>query len=155
MISPELLRRFPFFGVLTEEQSKKVAMIAEEVTLDGGEIVFKSGEPAEAFYLLMEGALELYYEVVDERNPESRKEFMVGEINPGEPFGLSAVIEPRLLSATAKVTSVGKAIKIDAAKLCDMCDADPKMAYGLMSQIAKATMERLGYARTQLAAARS
>jgi len=156
MISPELLRRYPFFGKLDGAQLKKIAMMAEEVDLDGGEIVFESGEPAAALYLLIAGSLELYYEVQDEHDPSLHKEFLVGEINPGEPFGLSAAIEQqRTLTATAKVTKAGKAIKIDAAELCDLCDADPQMAYVLMSQIAKATMERLGFVRVQLAAARN
>ncbi len=37
MISPELLRRYPFFGTLSEEQLRQIAMIAEEQTYEAGQ----------------------------------------------------------------------------------------------------------------------
>jgi CRP-like cAMP-binding protein len=59
MISPELLRRYPFFSFLTPEQQRTVAMMADEVTVPAGHTLFHSGEPAPTFYLLMEAASTL------------------------------------------------------------------------------------------------
>ena len=153
MISPELLRRYPFFGFMDEEQFQKVAMISDEIELDEDEVLFESATAGDALYLLMSGTIELHYVVFDQINPELRKEFQVGDINPGEVFGVSAVIAPHKFTATAQVTTSGEAIKIDANGLLAMCNEDPAFGYGLMAQVAKATMERLGFTRTQLAAA--
>ena len=155
MISPELLRRYPFFGYMNEEQFQKVAMISDEIELEEDDIVFESGAVGDALYMLLDGAVEIHYVVFDQINPELRKEFQVGDINPGEVFGLSAVIAPRKLTATAKVTLGGTAIKINADNLMAMCAEDPQFGYGLMTQVAKTTLERLGFTRTQLAAARN
>ena len=154
MISPEVLRRYPFFCCLNEEQIKKVAMIADEISIREGEIIFKEGQPADSLFLLVSGSIELFYEVVDDDNHEERRIFSVGNINAGEPFGLSSVVENPDLTATAKMRKAGKAIKIDAAKLCALCEGDPKMGYDLMRQIARATMKRLELTRIHLAAAR-
>jgi hypothetical protein len=45
-------------------------------------------------------------------------------------------------------------ITIRAADLRDRCEADPKLAYGLMQAVAKAAIERLETTRIQLIAAR-
>lgn len=153
MISPELLRRYPFFGLLNEDQLYAIAMISDEVDIEAGAILFEECKPAEALYLLVEGGVDLYYKSEEEYHPKTRKEFLVGEINPGEIFSLSAMIEPYVLSASARASKASKLVKIDAVELRKLCQEDPQMGYAVMQQIAKALMERLAYTRVQLAAA--
>jgi len=45
MVSPELIRRYPFFGGLTESQLAGIAMIAEEVSFPKGAVIFEEGSP--------------------------------------------------------------------------------------------------------------
>lgn len=153
MISPELLRRYPFFCCLEESQIQELAMLAEEVELKSGMAVFEEGQNADALYFLLEGSVDLYYKSEEKYRPQNKKEFLVGTINPGEVFAISALIEPYIYSATARVSRDGKAIKIEANGLRALCNQDCKMGYTLMQQIAKAAMERLAYTRVQLAAA--
>jgi hypothetical protein len=40
MISPEMLKRYPFFGQLSDGHIKALAAIAEEVTWESGEAIF-------------------------------------------------------------------------------------------------------------------
>ncbi len=42
MISPELLRRYPFFGFLGDAQLKAIAMIAEESTYEKDQPIFEA-----------------------------------------------------------------------------------------------------------------
>ena len=44
MVSPELLRRFPFFAGLSEEQINQIAMISEEERYEADEYLFQEGE---------------------------------------------------------------------------------------------------------------
>jgi CRP/FNR family cyclic AMP-dependent transcriptional regulator len=151
VISPELLRRYPFFCCLDEAQQKAIAMIAEDALIEKGVTLFEEGDPANTFYLLMEGGVDLFY-------PASRELhdlFLVAEINQGEPFSISALIEPHVLTATAKTTSSARILKVNAQALRALCEVDAKMGYALMRQAAMAAMERLHFARVQLAAARS
>ncbi|MEN6393655.1 MAG: cyclic nucleotide-binding domain-containing protein [Anaerolineaceae bacterium] len=148
MISPELLRRYPFFGSLTSEQLKQIAMISDEVILDSGVTVLEQGKPAEDIYLLVEGGVDVFF-VVDQG-----KEFFVTEINPGEPFGISAMVEPYILTTTVRTSKPSRVIKISAKDLQNACQQDKDLAIAVYHQIAKSAIERLNATRIQLVAAR-
>ena len=153
MISPELLRRYSFFGQLNEDKLYAIAMIADEITVDAGMTLFEEHQPADALYLLLDGSIDLYYKSEEEYHPKTRKEFLVGEINPGEIFSISSMIEPYTLNASARTAKPSRFVKIDAAALRRMSEEDHQMGCLIMHQIAKALMERLAYTRVQLAAA--
>lgn len=149
MVSPELLRRFPFFGGLTDEELAGIAMIAEEVGFPDGAIVFREGEVATKIYVLAAGTVELIYEI---HRPTGTDTSYVGDIAQGEPFGLSAFLESHRLTATARAAGAIKTIAIDAAGLRAMSEVDCHLGYTVMRQIARALAERLNFARVQLAA---
>ena len=153
MISPEILRRYPHFGPFSENQLREIAMIADETTAEEKDVVFEECGPADALYLLLEGSIDLSYKSQEEYHPKASKVFSVGEINSGEIFALSSLIEPYVLNATATASEPSKMIKIDAKALRQLLDEDQSMGYTVMQQVAKAMMERLAYTRVQLAAA--
>jgi len=153
MISPEILRRYPFFGSLTDAQIRALAMIAEEQAFSKGVVLCEEGKPADAFYLLVDGSISLYYLSEDEFHPKTRKEFLVGEINPGEVFAISAFIEPYIYTTTVRVDKTSRVIKFDSTALYELIKNDPRLNCILMQKIAKAMMERLTFVRVQLAAA--
>lgn len=154
MISPELLRRYPFFAFLDEAQLRALAMLSEEIELADGTLVFDTDRPADALCLLTEGNLELYYAVVDREDPELRKEFFLSEFSPGDIFGISALIEPYIYTASVRASTTSRVVKIDGVGLRALCEVDLKMAVGLMKATAKTAMERLTDTRVQLAATR-
>jgi CRP-like cAMP-binding protein len=155
MISPELLRRYPFFGLLTDAQLKAIAMIAQEENISSGTQIFNEGNKADTFYLLLQGSVDLFYTVDTEGVLDFNKEFLVGEINPGEAFGISALVEPYIFSATAKADQNLRFIAIDAVALRALLEKDSKMSCVVMYQVAKVFAERLQSTRIQLAAARA
>jgi len=155
MISPELLRRFPFFGFLDDTQLKAVAMLAEEVEFDRDAVIFETDQPAVALYVMVEGSIDLNYKVVDRDDPRIAKEFFISELNPGDIFGLSALLEPYRHTMTAKALAPSKVIRIEATGLRALSELDVKLQAGLMKAAAKAAMDRLHDTRIQLAAARA
>jgi CRP-like cAMP-binding protein len=154
MISPEQLRRYPFFGRFNDAQQKTIAMLAEEITVGSGTILFNIEEPADFLFLLVEGGVDLYDVSVDEHDPKLRKEFLVGEVDAGDLLAISALVDPYRLTATAKVTSPSRFFKFDAQKLRQLCTSDVQFGYTMMHQIAKLTLERLTTTRVLLAAER-
>ena len=154
MISPELLRRYPFFAQLDDAHQKAIAMITQELTYANREIICKEGQPAAFLCLLVEGSVDLFFTVEEEYRPDLRKEFPVGEINPGEPFAISALIDPYVLTSSARAAAPCRVLKIDAAALRALCEVDCRLGYTLMRHAAKAALERLHSTRVQLAAAR-
>jgi CRP-like cAMP-binding protein len=153
MISPELLRRYSFFGSLNEDQLKAIAMIAEMDKAEAEGVLFEEGQPAQYLYLLLEGAVDLYYKSEEKFHPTVKKEFHVGVINPGELFSLSALIEPHLLNATGRAAQASRFVRFDGAALRELMDRDCELGYFVLQQLTKALMERLTYTRIQLAAA--
>jgi CRP-like cAMP-binding protein len=153
MISPETLRRYPQFGPFSDDQLREIAMIAVTITAQESEVIFEECGSADALYLLLEGSVDLSYKSQEEYHPKASKVFSVGEINPGEIFALSSLIEPYVLNATARASKPSKMVKIDAKALRQLLDKDPKMGYITMQQVTKDLMERLAYTRVQLAAA--
>ncbi len=155
MVSPELLRRYPFFSGLEDSHLKAIAMLTQEASSEKGKVIFEGDQPASILYFLIEGSVELHYIVVDKHNPQFRKDFYVGEINPGEPFGISAMIEPFCYTATAIASNPCRILQIEAGGLRSLCEEESGAAAVLMRQIARAVMTRLHETRVQLAAARA
>jgi CRP-like cAMP-binding protein len=153
MITTRKLRFFSFFGNLDEEQLQAISMIAEEEVLEGGETLFIAGQTAKALYFLETGCVDLFYTLNEKSINGQTKGIPVGEINPGEPFSISALIEPYVLTSTALISRPSKVIKIDAKKLRKLFKSDPRLASRMMLRIAEVAIERLHYTRIQLAAA--
>jgi CRP-like cAMP-binding protein len=155
MISPELLKRYRLFGSLSDEHLKSLASIAKEQNWEAGEMIFEIGTPAENLYLLMDGSVDLYYQVEDENSIDLKKNFPVGEINPGEPFAISALFEPYQLTASAVASRPSKGIRMNAQRLLQLGSYDLELGMILQRELIKAIFERLTYARNQLVAARA
>ena len=65
MISPELIRRYPFFAGLSGEQIRLIADLADEEIVETGHYFFHEGEALDGFYLALEGAIALVIELPD------------------------------------------------------------------------------------------
>ncbi len=155
MISPELLRRYPFFGFVTDAQVRALAMISEEVNVEAGESVFEPDTPANALYLFVQGSLDEVFVVIDRDDPHLKKEFFLSEMNPGDVIGLQSLVPPYVHSVAARATARSLLVKVDSVALRALCEADADFARGLMTQLATAAMVKLNDAHAQLAAARA
>lgn len=155
MISPEILKRYPFFGKLDDKQLKQIALISEEVNFKKGEVIFEECEIAEHLYMLTQGSIELFYKTAEDSVTKTRKEIFIVHLDPVDVFGVSSVIEPYYLNSTAKAITKVSCIRIEAAGLRQLIEADAKLSCRMMTQIAKELMQRLIAVQTQLAAAQS
>jgi CRP-like cAMP-binding protein len=153
MISPELLRRYPFFYFMNDNELKAVAMIAEEVVIEKGAIIFNAKEPALKLYFLEDGSATCSY--IIESDSVDHKELYVGNINPGELFGISALTEPYMYTTATRADKKCRMITIEAAGLRALCEVDTRLAYSFMQATARTLMQRLEDTRVQLAAAQS
>jgi CRP/FNR family transcriptional activator FtrB len=153
MISPELLRRFPFFRQLTPKQLDELAMSAQELHFRNDDAILEQGQPADALYFLVEGCVDLYYCVEESYRPEDCRQVAVCQINPGEPFGISTMIQPRVFTSTARSCGPSRVIQFDAQALAKLFEEDPGLELALMRRMAEAAISRLNATRIQLAAA--
>ena len=152
MISIELLRRNPFFAMLTDEQLKAIAMIAEEKTYPKESLLVKENTPAYKLILLLEGDIDLVYSGGGEGAISNA---LVGSIAPGEMLGVSSLIEPYVYISSARATIPTKVVEIDGTAVRALMQVDKLLGYTLMCNVATAVLERLKYTQLELAAARA
>lgn len=152
MVSPELLRRYPFFALLTDEQLKALAMIAEEKTYPKDTLLLKENTPANKLILLVEGDVDLIFSGGGEGGIVNA---LVGSIAPGEMLGVSSLIEPYTYISSARATVPVKVVEIDGPAVRALMQVDKLLGYGLMRNVAAAVLERLKYTQVELAAARA
>lgn len=146
MVSPEVLRRYPYFAAIGEESLKQIAMMAEEVTVPPGHCMFNENDPANTMYIIVRGEVNIQYVL---GNGELRT---VDTLVPGDLLVWSAIIDPYRTTAVGITTRETHLVAINAAKLRDLCDKDPLVGYQLAIQVAKLLSHRLEGARAQLAA---
>jgi len=151
MVSPEVLRRYPIFSLLNDNQLRGIAMITEEKSYKQDEEIFQEGKPAYKLYVLIEGEVDLLYSGGGEGAIANAH---VGTITPGDVYGISAMLEPYRYKATGKCAKDSKTIEIDANALRALSEVDHTLGYYLMRNLLYAAIERLNYARIELAAAR-
>lgn len=155
MVTPELLHSHPFFSVFAENHLKAIALVAEEKKVEVGEALYEIDKPADKLFLLLSGCVEHYFIVLDSPNPAIRKEYYLSDINPGDIFGLSSMLEPFRHTTTARATLPSQVIEIQSASITTLCELDSKLGYEIMRQLAKTVMEKLEATRVQLAATRA
>jgi CRP/FNR family transcriptional regulator, cyclic AMP receptor protein len=145
MISPEVLRRYPYFAGVPEESLKSVAMLAEEKTIPAGKHLFSEGDPADYLNIIVQGQVNIQYLL---GNGELRT---VDTLVDGDILGWSAIIEPYKYTAIGTTTMDTQLVTIHAKRLRDLCDGEPLLGYHLTVEIAKLLAHRLESARIQLA----
>ncbi|PIU00716.1 MAG: hypothetical protein COT74_03370 [Bdellovibrionales bacterium CG10_big_fil_rev_8_21_14_0_10_45_34] len=80
----------------------------ERVNFSKGEVLFKEGEAGYFFYILQEGAAEVF------KTTPSGQEKRLGVVRAGQPLGEFALITQSPRSASARATDNGYAIKISS-----------------------------------------
>lgn len=153
MVSPEILRRYPPIASLAPPALQAVAMLAQEEEADAGTTIVEADTPADAMYVLREGAADLSFIVRDIAGTETREHF-ISEINPGELFGISALIPPHTYRGRVRARARCRVLRIDGPGLRALCELDERLALELTRGVAEAAIERLHATELQLAAAR-
>jgi CRP/FNR family transcriptional regulator len=145
MISPEMLRRYPYFAAANDEGLRNLAMICDELNVSAGSIMYREGDKADKLYILVEGEVDIQYTL---GSGELRT---VDTCVPGELLMWSALVEPYKSTAVVAVRANSKLIAVDAPSLRAYCDKDLKVANNVLLHLTKMLANRLEGARIQLA----
>jgi CRP/FNR family cyclic AMP-dependent transcriptional regulator len=146
MVSPELLRRFPFFSGLTDEEIKSIAMISDEETYEANTFIFREGDKAQKMFVLIEGTVDIMVNT-DEEGLERET---VSTLNHGDVFCWSAVVEPNLLTASAFAATPVIVVAIDGAGLRAMFELDCHLGFRILQKAAVIISDRLKDTRIQM-----
>ncbi len=154
MVTSTLLRRYTLFSFLKQDQLRTLISISVEETYKSGIFLFREGDLAEWLYILAKGGVDLLFTIEIPSYPAQTRELYFGNIQPGEMFGISALIEPHIFMSSARTNKPSKVVKIHSRELLTLCNQDAKLGFALYNQIAKAVMARLSATRLKLATTR-
>ena len=124
------------FQYLRPDQINAISSAAEEITLNAGAFVFRSGEPAEDFFVVLEGEVRLRLPRPDGRST------LIDEVSQGAVFGSCVCFQIDTYLLNAQCTQDTRLLQINARSLKRLMDADLVMGYAVQSLISRVYFRR-------------
>ena len=140
----ELLRRVPYFADIEPAKLKLLAFMSERVGFDDGKLLCRQGDPADAAYLIIEGAVEIVLE-----GPSGP--VTVATIGANEIVAEMAILCDVPRNATVRAKGRVVALRISKEPFMRMVREFPAMAVSIMRELA----QRLDSTNNQLRTALS
>jgi CRP-like cAMP-binding protein len=139
----DILNEHPFFRGLSPDYLQLIAGCGIIRHFDEGAVIAREGEPANNFYVLRQGKIniETYVNV---------RGAVVLETIEHDVVGWSWLFPPYQWTFDVRAASPVSVIALDGACLRGKCDQDPAMGYALMKQFARLVSKRLGATRMRL-----
>lgn len=140
----ESIRRHPFLKGMSAEHLKILTEASMRAEFKAGEIVFREGDPANRFYLIESGKVEL------ESRKQDQSPVHIQTIGQGDVLGWSWLYPPYYWNFEAAATEPTKAIFFYGTRLREKCDEDPRFGLELMKRMSAVMLQRLQATRKQL-----
>ena len=125
-------------------QLDEMAQIAASLEWDAGTTVFREGDRDSLLYVVEQGRVAIEIAV------PGRGRVVILTVGPGEVFGWSSIFQQRPKTASARTIEPARVLALDASRLRELCDADPRLGYLLTRRILEVVSERLKATRMQL-----
>jgi len=131
-----LLRQNSLFETLTDNELAKVVPACSLEQVARRTTLFKEGDPATHLYIIVEGELVLERTVPSHSLLGGTRQTIV------RPFGAGQSVAPQSMTADAYTSSAvtsrsSSVIKVDTAKLRLILNANPRLGYKFMTQLAQ------------------
>jgi CRP-like cAMP-binding protein len=129
------LKQGDLFWGMDKDFVKEVMDNSTKLNLEEKQTVFKEGDSAESFYVLVKGRLQLTL-------GEKRREVYVA-YQPGEIVGWSSLTGRETMSATAQCLETTTLQQIERKKFLEILDRYPTAAAALFQRVAQMLGNRL------------
>jgi CRP/FNR family cyclic AMP-dependent transcriptional regulator len=139
-----LIARQPFFKGLKPQQFQLLAALAMEREFKAGEYIVREGDPANRFYLILEGKVDLRFESGE------RGSIPIQMLGPGEDLGWSWLFPPYYFHGTAQAVGPVKTIFFYGTRLRQQCEEDHDLGYEIMKRVAEVAIGTLNASRLNL-----
>jgi CRP-like cAMP-binding protein len=132
-----LIAQQSFFKGLNPQQLQLLAASALEMKFETGAIIFEEGSPANRFFLILTGRVQLSSEM------EDRNVIPVQTLGPGDDLGWSWLFPPYAMHFTARALEPTTTIFFYGTRLREQCEKDHELGYQLMKRIAEVATQSL------------
>jgi CRP-like cAMP-binding protein len=120
------LKSVDLFRGLAGEELATIAEIAEEQPFAAGEPVLAEGEPADALYLVLEGALKVH-----------KGEKQLALLGVRDVFGETAMLDPEPRTASVTVVKDAVLLKISRDDFRDVLQERPEIGIGVIQVLSR------------------
>lgn len=143
MVSRSDVKNIVIFSYFTEDMIQKLLPEIELLRFKNGEIIFRRGEPANAFYSLRRGKILL------EQRISEKVTISMGTVKPGYSFGWSSMLGDEKFTLDTVCGEPCEVLSIRTKTLLAMLEEDHNMGYRFMQQLMRMLKRRLD-TRTEL-----
>ncbi len=134
----------PFFSGLSDEVLQYLSERAHEREIGKGDVLFRQGDPANSFYLLISG------EVLIEIPAISGPSLEIQRLGRGKILGWSWLIPPYKWTFQARAEQDTKLLEFDGAAILAHCEEDPVFGYAVLKKFSALMSDRLEAARRKM-----
>jgi len=143
MVSTDWLKKTELFGALKESQLDILLSHSSLETFPEGKTIFRQGDEANHFYILIEGTIDLSVKT------EGKFDFLSSKVEKeGAAFGIPSLIEPFRYNVTATCLKLSKVLVIDAGLVKMDMEQDPRMGMEIMKKLVFIYFNRLNEMRS-------
>jgi CRP/FNR family cyclic AMP-dependent transcriptional regulator len=136
----------PLLRDLSPAMLDTLGAYAMKASFGTGEAIFREGDPANRFYLILSGQVTLSSSNVD--GPET----ILQTIGPGDVLGWSWLFPPYYWNFDARAVEPVEAIFFYGTRLREECEVNHDLGYELLLRMSTVIIHRLQSARRQLLA---
>ncbi len=146
MVSIEELSKVELFEGLSPEQLTRISEVCEIVSLSKGEQLFREGEPAKNFFILLEGKV-----VIQIQASSSPANISVAVINqPNQSLGWSGLVSPYFYTASALCEQNCRLLSVEGAGFVEILKQDSEAGVLVFMRVAEVISNRLKNSRSVL-----
>lgn len=124
-----VLQRNPLFVGLAADDIARLAENAERTQCTASAILFHQGDPADRFFLLLDGRVGLYLDRVEEMACLARI------VRPGETFAEACICGQGIYPITAKVLRQSSVVAIPRTNLLSLMEQRPHFLLKMLSEM--------------------
>ncbi len=132
----DALKNNVFFGELTKNEIKQLSKIVYEREFDTHEYVFKSGQPAAAMFIILDGEVKVVKE-------SDEAEIEITRLKTNDTLGELALLDNSPRSASVIATKPTKLLAIFREDLNDFINSEPELGAKILRKLAVITGYRL------------
>jgi CRP-like cAMP-binding protein len=135
------------FGDLSATELSQIVHILQIRFVRAGQVIFREGQPGDAWYVVFQGAVEVLTEA------EDGSDQVLAALAPGACFGEMAILDGSPRSASVRAVEGSTLFRFPRADFNKLLESDNIAAYKLVYHMAQLLVARQRQSNTRLAEA--
>jgi len=128
-----MLRGTALLSEVSSEVLADLAALSAVETHPAGESLFEEGEPADAFFVVIDGEVSAWRDGVE-----------TYRVGTGDEFGTLAVLDERPRAFTARTEAPSELLRVGAEDFIDLLEQHPRLARGVIRHLALEVRSTIG-----------